>query len=284
MAKTLIYIIGAGRSGTTLLDIMLGNSHDAINLGEINRFFLRDGFPPKRENASDVSAYWSSFKHLFDLNNQKDYSYLNDLFKKHEYHTSLYKSVTRSSDIEYIKLLKLQYDALHKKTDESILIESSKYPVRALNLSNYLDKEKFDIKYIYLKKDPVSVVSSFQKKNLEQPSKGFFNANIYYLVVNTICRISMIFLKKRGHKVAEITYEDLTRNIANTIHEIEKDLDLDLTLLKNKICKGEKLKTGFLFDGNRIRLQESITLRQPKKNVKNIKFYLTRIINYIIYR
>jgi hypothetical protein len=151
-------------------------------------------------------------------------------------------------------------------------------------LSNYLDKEKFDIKYIYLKKDPVSVVSSFQKKNLEQPSKGFFNANIYYLVVNTICRISMIFLKKRGHKVAEITYEDLTRNIANTIHEIEKDLDLDLTLLKNKICKGEKLKTGFLFDGNRIRLQESITLRQPKKNVKNIKFYLTRIINYIIYR
>lgn len=284
MTKTLIYIIGAGRSGTTLLDIMLGNTLDSLSLGEINRYFLREGKPPKREKSSEVSTFWSSFKHEFNLKNQKDYDYLNDLFKNHEYHTSLYKSISQNSDSEYINLLKLQYDLLFNQTDESIIIESSKYPVRAINLSNFLNKEKFSVKYIYLKKDPVSVVNSFQKKNLEQPSKGFFSANIYYFIVNLICRFSISFLKKRGHKVSEVTYESLTKDTANTLDKLQNDLDIDLTSLIDKIKKREKLKTGFLFDGNRIRLQESITLHQSKKPKKNIKFYFTRILNYIIYK
>ncbi|WP_127846056.1 sulfotransferase [Psychroflexus aestuariivivens] len=284
MTKTLIYIIGAGRSGTTLLDIMLGNNSNSLSLGEINRFFLREGKPPKREKSSKVSTFWSSFKNQFDLNNQNDYNYLNDLFKNHEYHTSLYKSISQNSDSEYIKLLRLQYDLLYNQTDENVIVESSKYPVRAINLSNYVNKEKFSIKYIYLKKDPANVVNSFQKKNLEQPSKGFFSANIYYLTVNLICNISIALLKKRGHKVSEITYENLTKDTENTLVKIQKDLDLDLTSLIGKINKKEKLKTGFLFDGNRIRLQESITLRHSKKPKKDIKFYFTRILNYIIYR
>ena len=81
------------------------------------------------------------------------------------------------------------------------MIESSKYPVRALNLSNYLDNQSLSIKYIYLKKDPVRVIKSFQKKGLEQPSKGYFAANIYYFCVNILCRYVIYVLKKRKHKI-----------------------------------------------------------------------------------
>lgn len=284
MTKTLIYIIGAGRSGTTLLDIMLGNNSDTLSLGEINRFFLRQGEPPKREKLSKVSMFWSTFKHQFDLNHRRDYDYLNNVFKKHEYHTNLYKSVTQNSDPEYVGLLRLQYDILYSLTEENTFVESSKYPVRALNLSNYLNKDKFTVKYIYLQKDPVSVVNSFQKKDLEQPSKGYLSANLYYLVINLICNISIIFLKKRGHKVSKITYEALTEDTESTLNKIQKDLDIDLTSLVDKTNKKEKLKTGYLFDGNRIRLQESITLRKPKKTKKDIKYYFTRIINLLIYK
>jgi hypothetical protein len=37
--KTLINILGAGRSGTTMLDLMLGNSPDAFSLGEVGSYF-----------------------------------------------------------------------------------------------------------------------------------------------------------------------------------------------------------------------------------------------------
>ena len=54
--KTLIYIIGAGRSGTTLLDIVLGNNENTISLGEINRYYKRNGIPPKR-NENDKTGH-----------------------------------------------------------------------------------------------------------------------------------------------------------------------------------------------------------------------------------
>ena len=36
---TLIYIMGAGRSGTTALATFLGNSENTLNIGEMHQFF-----------------------------------------------------------------------------------------------------------------------------------------------------------------------------------------------------------------------------------------------------
>ena len=45
--QKIVYIMGAGRSGTTLLDIMLGNNPGIFSAGELNRFPVRDGIPPE---------------------------------------------------------------------------------------------------------------------------------------------------------------------------------------------------------------------------------------------
>lgn len=39
MGKTLINILGAGRSGTTMLDLMLGNDDKSFSLGEVHAWF-----------------------------------------------------------------------------------------------------------------------------------------------------------------------------------------------------------------------------------------------------
>ena len=44
-ASNIIYIIGSGRSGTTLLDILLGNGNNIFSAGELNRFTKRNGIP-----------------------------------------------------------------------------------------------------------------------------------------------------------------------------------------------------------------------------------------------
>lgn len=285
MQKTLIYIIGAGRSGTTVLDIMLGNVNGSISLGEINRFFKRNGIPPKREKESKVYNFWINLKDQMLGSGFNDMLYLQKLSQQNEYHLAFIKSIFKKCNTEYVNAIVEQYDFIGQNTSQNVLIESSKYPVRALNLSNYLDSDQFQIKYIYLKKDPEKVVKSFQKKNLEQPSKGFFMANLYYLIVNILCGITIRILKSKGHRVSTLRYEDLISTPKETLLKLGSDIDEDYSELIRKLIIKEPLNTGYVFDGNRIRLKETLILRDSdtKEKIKG-KLSFTRIFNYIVYR
>lgn len=288
MKRTLIYIIGAGRSGTTILDIVLGNSNNATSLGEINRFYKRKGVPPQRESNDKVNFFWQKVKSEFEFkltNTPINYDEFNSLNSQNEYHSAFLKSLFNLNSKEYYSILNSLYDSILENTNEKILIESSKYPIRALNISK-LKREDIEIKYIYLKKDPVKVVKSFSKKDLEQPPKSFFAANLYYFIVNNLCYIAIQILKFRNHKISKLKYEDLIKNPVYAINKMSIDLDEDFNKSENVIKNGKSLKTGFLFDGNRIRLKESIHLQSENKelNTKGFKHYFTRIFNYIIYR
>ena len=285
MTKKLIYIVGAGRSGTTLLDIMLGNSQSAVSLGEINRFYKRNGLPPKREVSSKTFQFWSKIKSNLTSNNPTDFNSLNKLFRKNEYHSAFFKSLFKINSNTYKACLKQMYVAIKENTDQDILIESSKYPARALNLSNYINTNHIEISYIYLKKDPVSVVSSFQKENLEQPKKSFLEANLYYFIVNLLCMVTIKVLSFRGHKTATIKYDDLILTPEQCIEAVQKRLNINLKELIKKTEVNEPLDTGLLFDGNRIRLEETIVLKNEEKKIKkSFNYYFTKGFNYILYK
>lgn len=288
MKRTLIYIIGAGRSGTTILDIVLGNNNDAISLGEINRFYKRNGITPQRDKDNKVYLFWKKIKDEFEekLNSSTiKYNEFEKVNSKNEYHSAFFKSLLKLNSKKYYSTLDCLYDSIIENTKESILIESSKYPVRALNISK-LKRKDIEIKYIYLKKDPVKVINSFNKKDLEQPPKGFLTANIYYFIVNCLSYFVIQILKFNKHKTSELKYEDFINNPVESIQNLSRDLDENFNSSKNILKNKEPLKTGFLFDGNRIRLKESIYL-QTKNNSslnKNLKYYFTRIFNYLIYK
>lgn len=283
--QTLIYIIGAGRSGTTLLDIVLGNSDNTISLGEINRFFKRDGVPPKRKYNDEVLLFWDKINKEFRRKcNQIDYKEAEYLLKKNEYH-SAFLTNKFNHNINYKKLFLELYNIIINNTDNQIFIESSKYPIRGLNLSKFKRDLSFDVKYIYIKKDPVKVVNSFNKKDIEQPSKSFFSSNLYYLLVNLLCLSVVKTLKNRNHDVVTIKYENLISFPKETLEKIEANLNIDLSKSKEKIKNKLPLSTGFLFDGNRIRLKETLTLRAlDNSDAKDVKYYFVRIFNYIVYK
>ncbi|MEE1974369.1 hypothetical protein, partial [Maribacter flavus] len=79
-------------------------------------------------------------------------------------------------------------------------------------------------------------------------------------IVNVLCQISVVVLKRRGHKVGIVKYEDLVNKPQATIRRLGACLEEDCGLLINKLSKSEPLSTGYLFDGNRIRLKETLTL------------------------
>lgn len=257
----IIYIIGAGRSGTTLLDIVLGNQAGVFSAGELNRYCKRLTKPhDPRDNA--VSNFWETVSNQIDLEDFSANSLA--LFESLEYHSSIFKSSNyKANKVEYFRFNQLLFDSISKKIGgDSIIIDSSKYPLRGKYLSELFGD---NISFIYLKRSPVSVVKSFQNKDVEQPSKTPFQANLYLLGVNWLASKLVRNLSK-SHKVSIVKYEDLCNSPVSVLECISKDLDIDLSYLIQKIEIGNALDVGMLFDGNRLRLQESIKIKKTQES------------------
>ena len=89
--------MGSARSGTTLLDIVLGNAENIFSSGELNRFTRRNGRPPQREDEDPTFIFWDHFKtrlpgKYFDLNGKM--STLDSIVDKCEHFKALWKFPT----------------------------------------------------------------------------------------------------------------------------------------------------------------------------------------------
>jgi len=156
-----ICLLGAGRSGTTILSIILGNNNDAINLGELNRYFLRKGEPHGFPRESHKYKIWIDFnqKYFPNLVNTECKNYK---FEKHKYlfHNLLRLFKKRKED--YTKIINKFYKSLFDYFDKSLIIDASKYPNRCLSLNKYLND--VEIYNVYLVRNPIGVINSFSKK------------------------------------------------------------------------------------------------------------------------
>jgi len=280
--KKIIYILGTGRSGTTLLEILLGNAGNIFNTGELNRYPKRKGIPPQHSPVSPTYLFWDKIGDELNV----DGGELEELEKLHlrfEYHSGLLKrlmGIHQNGFKRYQSFLCKLYQTIFNEIDEDIITDSSKYPGRALSISESLN---YDIYYIYIKRNPVNVVRSFAKKNIEQPPKKWLPANAYYFSVNTLCKIALNKLKNE-HRVVEVTYEDLINYPEKLLRQLENSLQLDFSQAIDTLRDNHPLIIGKLFDGNRIRLKEKIYLKPDFKEAKySFKDTLTKALNYHIY-
>ncbi|MCB0855638.1 MAG: sulfotransferase [Bacteroidetes bacterium] len=281
--RKIIYIMGAGRSGTTLLDIALGNAKGIFSCGELNRYPLRKGIPTGFKHAPERTHFWRRFTQKFEATHNLEEQI--QLHRDFEYHSGLIKKIfgwnQKSKYKKYQQYLRDFHEELFDSIEEEVIVDSSKYPGRALAISESLS---YEIGYVFIKRDPVGVVYSFAKKNTYLPSKGWFSANIYYLMVNVLCQYASRKLRKK-HLVEEIKYEEFIQNPEKELTQIGEKLELDLSESVRLIQNDEFLKVGELFEGNTIRIDPEIKLRREGPVYpKNLKNGVTRMVNCLIYK
>ena len=285
--KKIVYIIGLGRSGTTLLDVVLGNQEEIFSCGELNRYAFEEGVPyqfPKR-HASEI--FWLKIKKIMgEYYSSYDYAEMKRLSGIYDYHAGflinflgLNRKTKGFNDLKEFNS-KL-YNVIFENAESTILVDSSKYSNRALFLSNF---NTFDIVYIYIKRDPVQVVRSFGKKNVEQGSRSFLSANYYCFFASLLCHLAIWKLKRSGSKVSIVKHTDLINNPLSTLDAISGQLQLNLNNVKNSYQKEGVFKVGTLFYGNRVRLLKEIALRSENPQNYSLKDRITRIVNYCWYR
>jgi hypothetical protein len=289
MEKTVVYIMGAGRSGTTLLDIMLGNSDGFVSCGELNRFPRHQGHPPLIEPESPRGGFW---KHVRDMlqhrMTQLDFDRLTALEHRHAYHTSALRTLFSIGDdsdkAEYNGYIRDLYECLFEVSGATTLIDSSKYPGRALRVHQALAGTSTRIVFIYLRRDPVDVVRSFAKQGIEQPSKSWIAANVYYAAVNALCLLAAWSLRRSGRDVVVVSYEHLLIDPHATVRKIAQALNIDLAGVERCLPVNE-FRVGPLFHGNRIRLKPVITLESYRGESHRLTWRerMTRILNRPFY-
>ena len=278
--KKVVYILGAARSGSTLLDIVLGNSVDAFSCGELFQYPKRRGIPHGWPDVSERDAFWQQVEKRVRETSGISYDTLKVVTDKIERHASFFYHVLpfyATSPVEsYHTYVNLMFDTLFESSGKSILIDSSKRPSRALALNKFL---QYSVYVIYLIRNPVHVIRSFAKKDVEQASKTWLSANIYYFFANFFSSITKKLLPEE--RFLTIYYENLLSHPVDQLTCIENKFLIDLSHVKDIIISKRPLEVGYLFDGNRIRMQNWLRFNQATPMIESRPYdIITSSINW----
>jgi hypothetical protein len=264
----MIYIMGTARSGSTILEILLGKGKGVFGAGELTHL-IEDGFIKDADCSCNhpVSEcmVWSSVKEELSQNNGCMQN-LAKLQKKVEWHIGFARQLFgrfKSNEIEeYTEFNRRLLISIQKVSGCQVVVDSSKYPGRALALRRLV---KADVRIICLTRSPEGLMSSFQKNNKdEQRPKTPLKVLVYYVATLATLRVATWML--RGH-VLEIRYEGLLADPIASLVKMEFFSELDLSETKRHIEEDTSILVGHIVTGNRLRKNTSIKFNSSNEHI-----------------
>ena len=265
-----IYLLGAGRSGTTLLATLLNSHKDIETLGEMHQFFE---FLDDKKNCSCGESLKTCHEWKAAVNSlESNLNFKKKFVEKEEKHSKIPELLAgKTADRMYLNIQEEIFSEIQKHRPNKWYLDSSKYIARYLLLKK---SKKLNIKGIYVVRDPRGVVHSFQKK--VQTSKKPLSAILYYNTINLFAEIAY----RMDNDILKIRYEDLVEKPEET-----------LSCIYSHIFDGktdvEKLAQFFeiphIVGGNRMRTSQKIQLKKDDQWIKNILRYKQIIYYYLCY-
>ncbi len=259
----LIYVLGAGRSGTTLLDVVLGSAADAFSCGEIRKFLQLDGRPAGMPADSANWRFWDRVRdEVYQRFSPGDLERLAGISARLESHGRflplwLGLPVVSAADRDlYARYVHVLLAAIARTGERGVLIDSSKYPGRLLALLPVLGDR---LRVAWIRRSRKDVVRSFRKTGIEQPAKNWLAANLYWLAMRIMCVLA--YRRVPAHRRASLDFEDFVQSPAATLEGVAENLDLDLSDAVARAGSQGDFPVGWLFEGNRIRKKPSVAIR-----------------------
>lgn len=250
----IIYIAGYGRSGSTLLDIVLSNADNGHTVGEISNIF-------DELDKGEGGFYRDRFMETI---NKLDLS---------EHQLSKVKKADKfwgAFDKKYGLFWRTFLDNLLEMSSYEFVIDSSKTTWNTLFRPHNLQKSGFDVNIIYLQASYLKVWRSALKgsnkwlqRNGDKGQKHYAFAIKSVISKFLIDLFTSLFYTDRRYKLIKLKYNDFINDTLNTTNKISHHFNISFINLEDKIVRNEFLvKGGYL--GNRLRQENSII--KIKKN------------------
>ena len=280
----LLYILGTGRSGSTILDITLGNHPCMESVGELQNF-IRSGWVDGRVlrspfcacgrrvdvDEADACPFWSSVRREWVERSAPDsienYVSLQDTFERYRSLTRLLRERRAPSARfrSYAGLTRTLFEAISAVSGKPIVVDSSKAPLRALALSM---TPGIDLFVIHLVRDGRGVTSSRRKAFRKNPEAGVWWTNHPHPVWKSSVlwvgeNLASGWVRKRlaPGKSVRVRYEDFVENPSVIMGRIGGLMGIDLTELAREAAAGGVLRIGHNVSGNRMRMSKEVRLR-----------------------
>ena len=294
-----VFIGGENRSGTTLLDRILGKNDVFFSLGEVIQIWRRgfiENWPCGCGKAFRNCDFWQAvikkaFGRLEKIDIQHIYNLQRSIVRiRHMPQLALPK--LRSSRFqahlqEYSNILVQLYRAIAQLTNYKVLIDSSKSACYALVLTEISDIE---LSVIHLVRDSRAVAYSMQKKKvrLDTPWKqaymerrGLFESCLYWSIANW----STSLLKDRVKLYRLVLYESLASQPKATITQLLNSLglskaDLAFFLTDNRVSLG----ISHTISGNPVRVNVGcINIKPDLEWMGKLQWYKYYTITLLTY-
>jgi hypothetical protein len=250
----ILYIAGAGHSGSTLISSLFG-MHERFFSGSEICFLLYDLAKRKDYYCSCAEKliecpFWGDVLQKWETESPlsvDQYLLLQKRYERLRFLINPFKEKHfQSEDFQkFSKATKLLFEIIQHKSGRDWVVDASKSPARA-----YLLKKMgvADIKVIHLVRDGRGLSYSMLKRG-----KSWLRALIFWVVVNLM---TDIFLKK-----IKMKYEDFCATPEKFMMEVGEYLNEDLTSLSDMINSGQPVNFGHTPNGNGVRAKKEITIK-----------------------
>jgi hypothetical protein len=273
-ATRVVFIVGMGRSGTTLLELLLGRLNGWVAGGELRRYWHGESFADWVCGCGRLIAecdFWRRVRaelrgggilpdeHPRFLALQQSHLRLRPAPV-----ARLLASASRSDDTlsalhRYQLAMSQLYRAVAHAGEARVVVDSSKEPPDA-----YLTRwnPEVDLYAVHLVRDPRAVAHSYSKR-IPEPQPDFeymprsnpFGAALRWDVRQGLCE--GLLRRRLGDRYMRLRYEDLVRDPAGAVRavaRVARQPDPDLAFLDNGRVAPE---TNHTFSGNPFRLRQT---------------------------
>jgi hypothetical protein len=258
----IIYVMGTGRSGTTIAEVLLSNSPEIAGAGESTHIFSA-GFQENGVCACGAETsscdLWSAVREDCAWTDA-DVSRGAEIFEKFSKHSNFPAIAIglggKAAKEDFRKFNTALYSSIARMTGARAVVDASKYALRALSLARLYPGRTF---ILCLTRSPEGLLHSFSKPNKkEQRPKSTLSTVYYYIYVLACIRIVSWLC---GSQVFYLRYEEFVSEPEKALERIEQWTGIDLSASRKKLAANDYLDIGHMVTGNRLRYKKRIQFR-----------------------
>lgn len=267
-----IFVVGAGRSGSTVLDTLLGNHPQAESVGELAnlvRAYGANEFCACGQRCQDCSFWREIWSRWWPSGGEGGQRY-QELQRRFERPRAMVRSIVAKGVAapefrEYEEATRRCFTSVAEVSGQRVLIDSSKNPGRALALSRI---DGIDLRLVHLVRDARGVAYSCAKafsrdvtQGLEQDIRSVAprRTATAWLLANLVSSLVKRAVPAKNRLL--LRYEDLMTHPRQALQALGKVTELDWEPWVEAVEQGRDLEVGHTVSGNRVRMKGKLRLK-----------------------
>jgi hypothetical protein len=247
-----VYVMGAGRSGSTILGVALGNCAGVFYAGELDKWLMRSGFSPL--GGEERAAFWERVRLLVDGSDMFGFQ-ARSLERSSALFSPRHLRARRRLRARYRRVAADLFTAVARSAGASHVVDSSHYPLRARELQAVRGIELY---LVFLVRDPQAVVASFNRDDVVERRFNTSTANVYLWLTHLLA--TFVYLRHPRERRMVVKHEDLLADPPGILRAM-----LDRVGSAAPLPDLGALHTGIPFQGNRLVRSPVVALDGPAR-------------------